>query len=388
MTTTANARIETRRDDLEPVIDDWSGWMISGRVKSHVSDSAYETAARTPAQGIQDGIDAERLGYRRVYISERLNLKEAGAFLGGIAAKTSRLEVGTAMATPGYHHPLHAAALGATMHACYGPRFILGVGKGSDTWLTGTGMLEASYRALIDYVDIIRRLWRGETVNYDGPAGRYADMDMQDVYEGPAPQIWYGCFGLTRAAQTAAAAFDGVFLHPMFTPEATRGAVTRMREACERIGRDPASLRIVQPIVTAPDLSDYETRALTHARAVTYFQIPGYGEALVQANGWDPKIIDKIRSHGQISGSSMIADFRYHRVQLMEVAKLVPDEYMEASCGIGSVDTVVQRAAALREAGADEIATYGSTPMQNAGVLKAWRARQAANQAVAVGSGV
>lgn len=369
-----DVRIETRNPDLEPVIDDWSGWMISGRVKSQVSDSPYATAARTPAQGIQDGIDAERLGYRRVYISERMNLKEAGAFLGGIAAKTSRLEVGTAMATPGYHHPLHAAALGATMQACYGPRFILGVGKGSDTWLTGTGMLEASYRALIDYVDIIRRLWRGETVNYDGPAGKYADMDMQDVYEGPAPQIWYGCFGLTKAAQTAASAFDAVFLHPMFTPEATHGAVTRMREACERAGRDPDTLRIIQPIVTAPGLSDYETRALCHARAVTYLQIPGYGEALVQANGWDPKIIDKVRGHDQIGDSSVIADFRYHRVQLMEVAKLVPDEYMERSCGIGSVEQCLTVARSLREAGADEIATYGSTPMQNAELLKAWRA--------------
>jgi probable F420-dependent oxidoreductase len=360
--------------DLDTVVDDWSGWMISGRVRSHLpEDQSYETTVRTPAQGIQDGVDAERIGYRRVYISERLNLKEAGTFLGGIAAKTSRLEIGTAMATPGYHHPLHAAALGATMHACFGPRFILGIGRGSNTWLKGTGMTEVGYQGVIDYADIVRRLWRGERVDYEGPAGSFVDLHMGDVYEGPAPEIWLGGFGLPKFAAASAEAFDAVFLHPMYTPEATHGAVTRLREACERIGRDPASLRIIQPIVTAPDLDDFETRSLCHARAVTYFQIPGYGESLVRANGWDRKILDDIRNHAMIAGDDVIADFRYHRKDLMEVAKLVPDEWMQRSCGIGSVEECLKTVQALKAAGADEIATYGSTPQQNARLVAAWR---------------
>jgi 5,10-methylenetetrahydromethanopterin reductase len=368
---------------LDPVVDDWSGWLISGRVKGRPVDTPYESAARTPAQGLQDGVDAEQIGYRRVYLSERLNLKEAGAFLGGLAARTTRLEVGTAMATPGYHHPLHAAALGATMHACYGPRFILGIGRGSDTWLKGTGMREVGYQGVIDYADIVRRLWRGERVDYDGPAGQFQDLHMGDIYEGPAPQVWFGCFGLPKAAAAAAEAFDSVFLHPMYTPQATRAAVGRLREACERIGRDPASLRIIQPLVTAPDLDEYETRALCHARAVTYFQIPGYGDSLARANGWDTKVIERIRSHPQIGGSSVIADFRFHRVELMKVADLVPDEWMEASCGMGSVDQCLKTAQALRDAGADEIATYGSTPRQNARLVAAWRQAKQARELAA-----
>lgn len=362
-----------RSDELAPVVDDWSGWMISGRVRSSSEGALHESSVRTPAQGIQDGIDAERIGYRRVYVSERLNLKEAGAFLGGIAAQTSRLEIGTAMATPGYHHPLQAAALGATMHACYGPRFILGIGRGSETWLKGTGMAAVGYQGIIDYADIVRRLWRGEHVDYDGPAGAFVDLHMGDIYEGPEPQVWLGGFGLPKFADASARGFDAVFLHPMFTPEATHRVATRLREACERIGRDPASLRIIQPLVTAPDLDEVETRALCHARAVTYLQIPGYGEALVRANEWDPKVIERIRNHAQISSKNVIADFAYHRVELLEIAKLVPDEWMESSCGIGTVDDCLKAAQALKAAGADEIATYGSTPMQNAKLVAAWR---------------
>jgi probable F420-dependent oxidoreductase len=359
--------------DLDPVVDDWSGWLISGRVRSNSEGSPYETTIRTPRQGIEDGIDAERIGYRRVYLSERLNLKHAGAFLGGVAALTSRLEVGPAMATPGYHHPLEAAAFGATMHACYGPRFVLGVGRGSGEWLKGTGMAEAGYQAAIDYANIVRRLWRGETVDYEGPLGTFKGLELGDVYEGPAPEIWFGGFGHPKFAATAAEAFDAVFLHPFYTPEAVHGAVTRLREACERVDRDPASLRIVQPVVTAPELDDYETRALCHARAVTYFQIAGYGESLVRANGWDRKILDDIRNHPQVTNHEVMADFRFHRVELMKVAERVPDELIEASCAMGSVDECLKFVQALKEAGADEIATYGSTPRQNARLVAAWR---------------
>jgi probable F420-dependent oxidoreductase len=378
----ATMQAESPGAALDPVVEDWSGWMISGRVRSQRGDVPYETAVRTPAEGMQDGVDAERIGYRRVYISERLNLKHAAVFLSGIAARTSRLELGPAMATPGYHHPLEAAAFGATMHACYGPRFILGLGRGSGQWLKGTGMAEAGYRGIIDYATIVRRLWRGERVDYDGPLGRFEGIELGDVYQGPEPQIWFGGFGHPKFAAAAAEAFDAVFLHPFYTPEAVHGAVTRLREACERIDRDPATLRIIQPVVTAPELDDYETRALCHARAVTYFQIPGYGESLIRANGWPRKLLDDVRNHQQVKGSGVIADFRYHRTELMKVAELIPDELMQASAAIGSVEECLKFVRELKAAGADEIATYGSTPGQNAKLVAAWRAAKAADAGV------
>jgi 5,10-methylenetetrahydromethanopterin reductase len=59
-----------------PVVDDLSAFVISGRVKSHLHEPPqYETSVRTPAQGIQDGVDAEQLGFRRVFLAERAELK-------------------------------------------------------------------------------------------------------------------------------------------------------------------------------------------------------------------------------------------------------------------------------------------------------------------------
>src|SRR5215210_5948659 len=112
--------------DLRPVIDDLSAFVIAGRVKAEPG-TENETAARTPGQGVQDGVDAEAIGFRRVFLSERWNLKEAGIILGAIAARTTRIDVCTGVVPPGARHPMHAAAMGSTIHAAFGPRFVLGL---------------------------------------------------------------------------------------------------------------------------------------------------------------------------------------------------------------------------------------------------------------------
>jgi probable F420-dependent oxidoreductase len=363
--------------DLPPVIDDLSAFVIAGRVKPHPSPES-ETAARTPAQGIEDGVEAERIGFRRAFLSERWNLKEAAVILSGIAARTTRIDVGTGLVTPASRHPLHTAAFGSTMHACYGPRLVIGLGRGDNDVFKGMGLRAYSFDGFMDYVDIVRRLWAGEQVSYDGPAGTFGALALGDRHDGPDPLLWYGTFALPRGAAAAAQRFDGVLMPPTMTPDATAASVARLRDACERIDRDPATLRIAQCVITAPELDEIEMRQIVHARSLTYLQAPGYGLSLVRANGWDEGIIARLSEHEQLRGQDHIADSVFHRADLLEPAKLIPDEWMYESCAIGTVDECVAQLQRFRDAGADEIVTYGSTPGQNAGLAAAWAARGAA----------
>jgi 5,10-methylenetetrahydromethanopterin reductase len=220
----------------------------------------------------------------------------------------------------------------------------------------------------------VKRLWRGESVTYHGPAGTYEDLVLGEIYDGPPPEVWVGLLGGPAGARAVASeVVDGVLLWDMMTPDASRAAISRIREACERGGRDPSSLRICQPVVTAPDVSDDEARALTHARMVTYL---GWepGVALVKTNGWDPDVIERVRSHPLLSGMPPeAADLGFHRSSLMSVAELVPDSWMHESCAIGTAAHCVERLREFRDAGADEIATYGSSPVQNAEVIRQWQ---------------
>jgi probable F420-dependent oxidoreductase len=356
------------------VVEDLSAYVISGQVVSLPRDAEHESTYRTPAQGVEDGVEAERLGFRRAFLSERWNLKEAGALLGGIAARTRRIDVATGVISPWTRHPQHMAAFGATMQAAYGPRFILGLGLGSSTYFKGMGLRAASYDALTDYVELLRKLWAGETVGYDGPAGSYEALGLGFPYEGRQPEVWFGTFAKAKGAAAAAKVMDGVLLPPIMSADATHAAVGRIRSACERIGRDPAGIRIAQAVVTAPDLDGQETRALAHSRTVTYLQLGSYGRTLAEVNGWDWGRARGVVAHEQLGASDRSADWKYHRAELTEPARLVPDEWMRATCALGTERECLAALRAYRQAGADEVTVYGSTPAQNTGLIRAWKA--------------
>jgi 5,10-methylenetetrahydromethanopterin reductase len=358
---------------LAPVVENMSAWIIAGAVTSQQEESEYETVSRTPAQGIDDGVEAERLGFRRIWLSERIDIKNADVILSGVGARTSRIELGTGVIDPPTRHPWVAAALAATMQACYGPRFIFGIGRGDNGYFRGTGIEMASFRYMEDYIDICRQLWRGETVCYDGPVGKFPAMSFAETYHGELPPVYFAGYGLPRGARLIAERCDGVLLVPMMTPDAVYESVQRIRQECERIDRDPAEIRIIIPVVTAPDMAEFETRAIAHGRAVTYLQYKGYGETLCDINHWDKKILDEIRNHPKFQGLPEVADRIFQRHQMLDVASKVPDKYMKDCSAFGTADEVAKSLQRFIDAGADEVATYGSTPAQNAGLLAAWR---------------
>ena len=352
--------------DLAPVAEDLSLYVQGGRLKSS-------------ANVVPDAVEAERLGLRRLWLSERYDLKEAGALLGGMAARTTRLELGTSALFPGSRNPLLTAALGATMHSAYGPRFTLGLGRSMSAYIQNANMKEISFQALGDYADIFRRLWRGESIDYDGPVGTFTGLHMADTYDGPAPQIYSVNLGGPKACRVAAAGmFDGVYLQPFMTVEAVANSVGWIREECERIGRDPGEMRVVAPMVSAPELPDEQARAYMHARMVTYIGQPGMVETYARLNGWDPRLADPIRDHEMFRHDPDRIDHHFHREDLMEVANLVPDEWVYGTSLAGSLEDCVAKMQEYRDAGADEICFYGSTAAENAGLIAAWRAHSAA----------
>jgi 5,10-methylenetetrahydromethanopterin reductase len=353
--------MSTANQPLAPVVEDLSAFIIGGRV-----------TAETARTGLADAVEAERLGFKRVFMSERYNVKEAGSLLGGVGALTSRIEYGTGAIAVKSRHPLMSAALGGTQHACYGPRFILGIGRSEPGWFGNADM--ASLREIVDHATICKRLWAGESVTYDGPAGSLDNVALGELAPGPPPKIYLAFSGRPLGAKAAAnPCFDGVILFPMTTPAATKRSVDNLRAACERVDRDPDSLHVIQPVVTAPDLPEEETRALANARMVTYITWPN-GRMMMELNEWDTSVVDRVKAHPMFQDMpDREADLAFTREQLMEPAKLIPDHWIDACSALGSVDKCVAKLQEYKDAGAHELTTYGSSPGQNATLLRAWR---------------
>jgi 5,10-methylenetetrahydromethanopterin reductase len=371
--------------ELAPVVNDLSSYILAGRVTN-------------ASIGIEQAIEAERLGFRRIWISERYNMKECGVLFGAIAARTTRLGVGTGAMTITARPPIVTAAIGATVHSAFGPRCVLGLGLGAVEFNIPHGFKVATYQSLIDYATIIKSLYRGEVVNYEGPAGSYKGVHFPDLYDGPQPEVWHVHVGGPKAcAVSANPAFDGAMVGFQSTPEAVHDSVIAIRKECERIGRDPATLRICVPVFTAPEFDMAEAKGTsilnpTWGKGIVTFDTlkvnsvmlctqPSLFNGIALRNGWDINIRQKVMSHPIFQGMSdtSSADQRFrNRADLMDAAKLIPDAWVYGPCAVGSTAECVKKLEEFKAAGADEIATYVSAPAQNANVIAAWRKRKAA----------
>jgi alkanesulfonate monooxygenase SsuD/methylene tetrahydromethanopterin reductase-like flavin-dependent oxidoreductase (luciferase family) len=151
-----------------------------------------------------------------------------------------------------------------------------------------------------------------------------------------------------------------------------------MRSERERLGLDPHGFRICHPIVCACELSEERTLAITAARFLTYIVgMPVFAKAWPVRNDWDPATLQGLLDHPQFQSMARpTADQSFHREEMMDPARTVPEEWMRATCAIGSVDECVKTLRAFKDAGVDELALYGSTPAENARVIAAWREAQ------------
>lgn len=360
MTTQVEAR---PAQSLAPVVDDMSIYVVGGRQPN-------------TSGVLQEAEDAERLGFRRVWLSERLTTKESGVILSAAGARTTRLGLGTGAISATSRLPVVIASMGASLHSVHGPRFTLGIGRGLDTAYVGHGFTMPSYSALIDCADMVRRLWRGETIDYDGPLGSFHGLRMVDLPEGPPPEIYFVHLGGPKASKVAAhPVFDGAVLTDFLSVDACHNSVQATEAECERIGRDRDSLRIVQCVVTAPELDEHETRRLVHARIVGILDYVQMADHLLTLNGWEESVKNEVLAHPKLQGNELNADQSFLLTDVMDVSTLIPDTWIQESAAVGTVAECVRSVQRWRDAGADEIAVYASTPAQNADLIGAWRER-------------
>jgi probable F420-dependent oxidoreductase len=325
---------------------------------------------RDTAAVLAEARDAERAGFGAVYVSERLDLKDAGVVCGAVAAVTDSSRIGTAVVHQGTRHPLAIATLAATAHTISGGRFMLGLGRGLGALAPSLGVPAPTLGSLAHLVSVLRRLWAGERISEQGPAGSFRGMRFTDLPPDGPPPVALGAIG-PRGLELAGRAFDGVILHPFLTLEAVAASVATVRTAAERAGRDPASVRVISTLVAGPDLSAARADIAVRARAVSYFQARGLGELLVACNGWDPAVLDRLRAHPTLAGGG-IADTAFTRDRLVAPAEVIPDEWFAAGAALGPSAACVARAAQYRAAGADEILIHGASPAEAAGLAALW----------------
>jgi probable F420-dependent oxidoreductase len=163
------------------------------------------------AEILEQIVWAEGIGYDDVWLTEHHFADDGHApsplvQAGAIAVKTKRIRIGTGVLLLPLYHPVRVAEDGAVVDILSGGRFELGVGIGYRVEeFAGLGIRREERGGRMDEgLEIIRRLWEGETVTF---RGKYFQLEnarlTPEPVQRPRPPIWVGGFSPVSVRRAA-----------------------------------------------------------------------------------------------------------------------------------------------------------------------------------------
>jgi F420-dependent oxidoreductase-like protein len=202
-------------------------------------------AARCEALGFEALFRSDH--YRSTVGAEERDCLDAWATLAGLAAVTERIRLGTLVSPATFRHPSELAKVVATVDHISGGRVELGIGAG---WYEREHAefgfpfpaLDARMAMFAEQVEIVCRQWSGEPFDFVGEHYRLTgSQPLPRPLQRPRPPIVVGGAG-GRGTIDVAVRFADEYNTPYATPAQCAARSRRVREACERAGRDPGSI--------------------------------------------------------------------------------------------------------------------------------------------------
>jgi probable F420-dependent oxidoreductase len=198
---------------------------------------------------------AEEVGFDSIWVGDHYLYRgdgrpergpwEAWTLLPGLAARTERVRLGPLVACLNFHRPLVLAKAAATVDEISGGRLVLGVGAGWNRSEFDAMGVPYDHRAsrFTEAFEIVRRLLGGDRVSF---AGRWHTTEGAVVLPPPARRmpIMVGSTG-ERVLAATLPSVDAWNTWYDWYGNSAEGFASRNRtidEACERAGRDPASV--------------------------------------------------------------------------------------------------------------------------------------------------
>lgn len=246
------------------------------------------------------GVLAEEVGLDSVSISDHfLPWRETGghapnsiAWLANVGARTERVQLGTSVLTPTFrYNPAVIAQTFATLGCLYPGRVMLGVGTGealNEIAVSGREWpdFKERFARLREAVRLIRALWSGEKVTFDGDYYRTVDAVLYDVPEQPVPV--YVAAGGPVVARYVGRSADG------FICTSGKG---------EDLYRD----KLIPAVVEGLDKAERQPSDLDRMIEIKLSWDPDADQALENTRFWAPLSLSAEQKHSLDSPSEMEA---------------------------------------------------------------------------------
>jgi coenzyme F420-dependent glucose-6-phosphate dehydrogenase len=205
-----------------------------------------------PRELVEIAVAAEAHGMESVATSDHFQpwRHEGGhapfslSWMAAVGERTSTIQIGTSVMTPTFrYNPAVLAQAFATMGCLYPGRIMLGVGSGealneiATGWTAEWPEFRERFARLRESVDLMRQLWTGERVTFEGEYYTTVDASIYDRPDTPIP-VYIAAGGpvVARYAGRAGEGFictsgKGMTLY-------TDDLIPAVKEGAAKVGRD------------------------------------------------------------------------------------------------------------------------------------------------------
>jgi coenzyme F420-dependent glucose-6-phosphate dehydrogenase len=207
-----------------------------------------------PRQLIDFSVEAEDLGFDTVAVSDHVqpwrhhggHAPMALVWLGALGERTERVTLTTSVLTPTLRYQPAVVAHAFATLACLNPgRVILGIGSGeamNETPVTGMAWPKFRERSdrLAESVELMRQLWTGERVTFEG---QYYRTEKATIYDRPdEPVPIYIAAGGPKAAGLVGRIGDGFICTSGKGEDLYHSLLGAVGDGAREAGRDPGSI--------------------------------------------------------------------------------------------------------------------------------------------------
>ena len=294
--------------------------------------------------------EVEALGYDTLWFADERFYRDVYVCLTHIAHVTKRVGLGIAVTNPYTRHPALTAVACASVDEVSGGRLKVGIGAGGSNHGPLGIQREKPVAAIREMVELMRRLWAGERVDYHGKVVHLHDGQLDFRPERSTIPIYIAARG-PETLKLAGEVGDGAIIGALAAEGGLRYALEQIRAGAARAGRPAGSVDTVAWVYTCIADDPAAARAAVARLVVNSLQnsrqildrlgieLPAELRAFFERTGWSqaPEVV-------------------------AEAARMVPPEIIDQFALAGDVRAIRRGLEVIAAAGVNEIAILPFAP--------------------------
>lgn len=280
---------------------------------------------------------SEELGYERFWYTDIRFGRECYLGLAAIAAATRKISLGPGVTDPYTKHPAMTAAVMATLDELCAGRAILGLGTGGHAFRELGIDRKLPVAALRETVEIVRALWLGERVDYEGKVSSLTNGKLTFQPLRDRIPIYFATHG-AQISKLAGKLADGVLIANTLEPKMLSFYIDQIQAGMSSVGRDHSDFDFGLRVEAC--ISD------DHAAAFAVMRRRMASRLIGQYPHWD--YLDKL-------GVTLPPEFvelaaKKDQTLTDEAASVMPSDVVDLTVLAGSVEQVSEQLARIMRA--------------------------------------